>query len=173
MNFYTMFIIISLLLIFCIYHNQTCCQEYIKLNNIPIKIKLDSTAKIPFHGTPFAAGYDLYSNEEYVVIAPGESRLIMTGIRVEIIGKNYYIQIEGRSSLAKKDIIVMAGIIDSDYRGEIGVLLKNLSYSQFRIRKGERIGQMILKKYYDIEFIETDKLSDTERGEKGFGSTGV
>lgn len=164
MNNYTIPFLLSILIFsFCVYHNQERMQ---------VKIKLDPDAQIPLHGTNYSAGYDLYSIEN-TFIYPHGYKLVRTGVSLEVLSHNCYIRIEERSSLAKKEVIVMAGIIDQDYRGEIGVLLKNLSPYKFEIKKGDRIGQMIFQKFYYVDFLVTTELTKTARGENGFGSTGI
>ena len=103
-----------------------------------------------------------------------ERKLIPTGIKMEI-PMGYEVQIRPRSGLAIKNgiaVINSPGTIDSDYRGEIGVLLVNLSNELFEINNGDRIAQMVLAKYEPLDFIEVSEISISERGEKGFGSTG-
>ena len=124
-------------------------------------------------GSEQAAGYDLMSVAETVVPSKGKA-LISTGIAMAIPVGNYG-RIAPRSGLAAKNFIdVGAGVIDSDYRGEVKVLLFNFSDTDFKISKGDRIAQLIVEKYTrtDIEEVEGD-LDATERGEGGFGSTGV
>ena len=139
-----------------------------------IKVKkLSNKAVIPAYQTKEAAGFDLHSIED-VVIKPGERKLISTGLAFEI-PYGYEIQIRPRSGLAYKHGITVLntpGTIDSDYRGEIKVLLINHSNEDFEIKINERIAQAIIKEVIQANFIEVDELSDTERGKKGFGSTG-
>jgi len=121
-----------------------------------------------------AAGFDLHSIED-VVINPGERKLIGTGLAFEI-EKGYEVQIRPRSGLAFKHGITVLnspGTIDSDYRGEIKVLLINLGNEKFEIKKGDRIAQAVIAPVIQAEIIEVDSLSDTKRGAGGFGSTGV
>jgi dUTP pyrophosphatase len=138
-----------------------------------MKIKtLNINAKLPTTSTIFSAGYDLASTEE-VVIAPHERKLVKTGLMLEI-PPGYYGRIAPRSGLAlKHGIDVFAGVIDSDYRGEIGVILYNSDKEKsFHISTGDRIAQIIFEKCYHFDFENQDILSDTSRGEGGFGSTG-
>ena len=135
--------------------------------------KLNSKAKIPVYQTKEAAGFDLHSIED-IVINPGERRLIRTGLAFEI-EFGYEVQIRPRSGLAFKHGITVLntpGTIDSDYRGEIKVLLINLGENPFEIKKGERIAQAIVAPVIQAKIIEVNELSDTERGSGGFGSTG-
>lgn len=138
-----------------------------------LKIKLLSgNAFMPKKKSHFAAGYDLYS--AYKMDLPKKGKvLIKTDISMEI-PKGYYGRIAPRSGLAVKHFIdVGAGVIDSDYRGNISILLFNFSNTDFSIKKGDRIAQLILCKIGNFEIIEVDKLGKTERGKKGLGSTGI
>jgi len=139
-----------------------------------IKVKkLSELAEIPAYQSEEAAGFDLHSIED-VVIKPRERKLISTGLAFEI-PKGYEIQIRPRSGLAYKHGITVLntpGTIDSDYRGEIKVLLINHSNEDFEIKVKERIAQAVIKEVIQAEFEEVEVLSETKRGEKGFGSTG-
>ena len=131
---------------------------------------------LPKYETEFSAGMDLRANiEEKIVLQPGHRVLIPTGIKAEVpVG--YEIQIRPRSGLALKSGITVLnapGTIDSDYRGDIGVILYNASDKGFVIETGDRIGQAVLNKFEKIEWSEEGELSKTERGEGGFGHTGV
>ena len=135
--------------------------------------KLALTARLPVKGSSFAAGYDLHASAAEIVPANGKA-LISTGLAFSIPHGNYG-RIAPRSGLAVKNFIdVGAGVIDSDYRGEVKVLLFNLSKdTDFQVNAGDRIAQMIIEKYTLTELVEVDTLSETVRGEGGFGSTGV
>ena len=139
-----------------------------------IKIKkLNKKAIIPAYQTKEAAGFDLHSIED-VVIKPGERKLIGTGLAFEI-EFGFEVQIRPRSGLAYKHGITVLntpGTIDSDYRGEIKVLLINHGSEPFEIKKGERIAQAVIAPVIQAEIVEVENLSDTERGSGGFGSTG-
>jgi dUTP pyrophosphatase len=139
-----------------------------------IKIKkLSKDAIIPSYQTEEAAGFDLHSIEE-VVIKPNERKLIKTGLAFEI-EKGYEVQIRPRSGIAfKKGVSVLntPGTIDSDYRGEIKVLLINLGEEDFKINIGDRIAQAVVAPVIHAQFEEVEELTDTKRGEGGFGSTG-
>ena len=142
---------------------------------IDINIINESTNATPVLATPGSAGVDIraYLNEK-IILNPLERKLIPTGLKVEI-PLGYEIQIRPRSGLAYKHGITVLnspGTIDSDYRGEIGVLLINLSNEAFEIKNGERIAQMILAKHEVPNFIQLKELSSSARGEGGFGSTG-
>ena len=141
---------------------------------IKLKVKkLNKLAEIPQYQTDEAAGFDLHSIED-IVIAPNERKLIGTGLSFEI-PKGYEIQIRPRSGLAYKHGITVLnspGTIDSDYRGEIKVLLINHSNESFEIKVGERIAQAVIQAVIQANFEEVEELNDTTRGAGGFGSTG-
>ncbi|WP_024789302.1 dUTP diphosphatase [Lebetimonas sp. JH292] len=135
--------------------------------------KLSNEAIIPEYKSEEAAGFDLHSVED-IIIKPGERRLIKTALAFEI-ERGYEIQIRPRSGLAFKHGITVLntpGTIDSDYRGEIKVLLINLGNEDFEIKKGERIAQAVVAPVIQARFIEVGELSETKRGSGGFGSTG-
>lgn len=131
---------------------------------------------LPQYATPQSAGMDLRANlEEPITLKPLERRLIPTGLHIALPA-GYEAQVRPRSGLAlKKGITVLnsPGTIDADYRGEIGVLLINLSQDDFIVNDGERIAQMIIARHELGEFVEVDVLDETERGEGGYGHTGV
>lgn len=137
--------------------------------------KLNDNAIKPTYGTEFAAGADLYACEGgEVTIAAGETKLIHTGLSLEI-PEGYAGLIYARSGIATKRGLAPAnkvGVIDSDYRGEIMVSLHNHSGEAQSIADGERIAQLVITPFLKVEYTETDTLSDTVRGEGGFGSTG-
>ena len=118
---------------------------------------LSETSKVPMRMSEGAAGYDIYSNED-TIIKSQNRQLISTGISIEI-PDNVYGQIAPRSSLAIKEIDVGAGIIDSDYRGEVKVLLINNSVNDFVVKKGDRISQLILKMIYTPQIKIVEHLS--------------
>ena len=131
---------------------------------------------LPQYETIASAGMDVRANiDEPLELAPLQRQLVKTGLFVEIpIG--YEIQVRPRSGLAyKKGITVLnsPGTIDADYRGEIGVILVNLSNTDFVIENGERVAQLVIAKHERAEWIAVEELSETERGAGGFGSTGV
>lgn len=144
-----------------------------------LQIKRLENAKdlpLPKFMTEGSCGMDLYSNVEgEVVVNPMEIKLIPTGISISLpIG--YEAQIRPRSGLALKNGIALVnspGTIDSDYRGEIGVILINLGKEPFIIRRGDRIAQMVINKVVIPEIIEAENLDETIRGKDGFGSTGL
>ncbi len=137
-----------------------------------IKVKkLHEQAKLPLRGSAYAIGADLCSIED-VTLQPGERKLIATGLAVEIQA-GYYGRVAPRSGLAvKQGIDTMAGVIDSDYRGEVRVLLINLSSEPVSFNAGDRIAQLIIEKAEAFDYEWAEELSDTSRGAGGFGSTG-
>ena len=141
-----------------------------------INIINKSQHALPKYETIASAGMDLRANlSESITLKPLERTLVKTGLFMELpVG--YEAQVRPRSGLAlKKGITVLnsPGTIDADYRGEIGVILINLSNEDFVIENGERIAQLVIAKYEQAEFIEVNELSETSRGTGGFGSTGV
>ncbi len=137
--------------------------------------KLDPLVKLPSYKTEGASGMDLMAFiKEPINISPNSSYLVPTGLSVAI-SENYEIQIRPRSGLAAKNnisVLNTPGTIDSDYRGEIKVIIFNHSKQNFIINNGDRIAQMVLSPILKMELEETDNLPDTVRGEGGFGSTG-
>lgn len=147
------------------------------MQNTMISIKkLNADAVIPTYGSQYAAGADLYACiQEPVTFQPGDTILIHTGLAMEIPA-GYAGLIYARSGLASKKGLAPAnkvGVIDADYRGEIMVALHNHSNNIVTIEPKERIAQLVITPYLTASFIETDTLSDTVRGEGGFGSTGT
>ena len=141
-----------------------------------IKIINRSQHTLPSYETIASAGMDLRANlTETITLNPLERAIVKTGLFIELpIG--YEAQVRPRSGLAaKKGITVLnsPGTVDADYRGEIGVILVNLSNEAFVIESGERIAQLVIAKHERAEWIEVLELSETSRGEGGFGSTGV
>tara|TARA_R100001129_G_scaffold160557_1_gene125165 strand:- start:280 stop:753 length:474 start_codon:yes stop_codon:yes gene_type:complete len=150
--------------------------------------QLNKEGKEPFQANESDAGYDLFSTE-YVTIEPFQRRLVSTGISIEI-PEGFYGRIAPRSGLAcKKGIDVMAGVIDSGYRGEIKVLLINLNFEGYNlkpnafeamfgsankidIKPGDRIAQLIIEKCYKVDWRKMKTLENSERGQGGFGSSG-
>ncbi len=133
--------------------------------------KLHEKAKLPYRGSEEAAGLDLYTIESFT-LKPGERKLVSTGIAVEI-PKGYFMLIKDRSGFAvKHGLHCLAGVVDSDYRGEIKVVLINLGNEEVKIEEGERIAQGIILPYLKVEVEEVNELSETKRGSGGFGSTG-
>lgn len=140
-----------------------------------MKIKISRTnpnAKIPAYAKNGDAGMDFYSLEN-LILKPGARRLVTTGIKMEI-PEGYAGLIWDKSGLAiNNGLKVIGGVIDSGYRGEIKVGLINLGEKIFEIKHGDKIAQMLIQKTEKVELFETEILSETERGESGFGSTGL
>lgn len=140
-----------------------------------VKIVNRSGHQLPTYSTRFSAGMDLRANlEEQVTLKPMERRLIPTGLFVEL-PEGFEAQIRPRSGLAlKKGISVVntPGTIDADYRGEIGIILINLSDVDFVVNDGERICQMVINKVEKLSWVEVNSLEDSDRGSGGFGHTG-
>jgi dUTP pyrophosphatase len=148
----------------------------IKLNFMQIQIVNQSKHPLPEYATVHSAGMDLRANlNEPVTLKPLERKLIPTGLFIEL-PEGYEAQIRPRSGLAiKKGITVLnsPGTIDADYRGEICVILVNLSADDFVIEDGERICQMVIAAHAQAQWLQVDVLGETERGAGGFGHTGV
>ncbi|GAB5473237.1 MAG: dUTP diphosphatase [Maribacter sp.] len=141
-----------------------------------IKIINRSSHSLPHYETGASAGMDLRANiSETVTLQPLERTIIKTGLFIELpVG--FEAQVRPRSGLAaKKGVTVLnaPGTIDADYRGEIGVILVNLSNETFTVENGERVAQLVIAKHERADWIEVTELSETNRGEGGFGSTGV
>lgn len=136
--------------------------------------KLHPEAKIPSYQSKGAAGFDFCSIEKKTIKA-GEWELVKTGLAFEI-AKGYELQVRPRSGLALKNgisVLNSPGTVDSDYRGEICVILINHSKVDFSIEVGDRIAQGVIAKVEQVGFMEVENLSDTQRGEGGFGSSGI
>ncbi len=141
-----------------------------------VKIVNKSKHQLPSYETPASAGMDLRANlDEPVVLKPLERALIPTGLYIELpVG--YEAQIRPRSGLAiKKGITLLntPGTVDADYRGEIKIILANISNDEFAVNDGERIAQMVINQHERADWIEVEELLETERGAGGFGSTGT
>lgn len=143
---------------------------------IKIKVVNKGNQQLPEYATPLSAGMDLRANiREDIVLKPMERRLIPTGLHIAL-PEGYEAQVRPRSGLALKHGITVLnspGTIDADYRGEICVLLINLSDKDFTITDGERIAQMVIARHEQGEFVIVDELDTTLRGEGGYGHTGV
>lgn len=143
---------------------------------IEIKVINKGHHPLPQYATELSAGMDLRANiDEQIVIQPMQRLLIGTGLHIAL-PKGYEAQIRPRSGLALKHGITVLnspGTIDADYRGEIGVLLINLSDKDFVINDGERIAQMVIARHEQAQFALVEALDETERGEGGYGHTGV
>lgn len=141
-----------------------------------VKVINKSENSLPQYATPLSAGMDVRAaNEQPIKIDPLQRAIVPTGLFLEIPA-GYEVQVRPRSGLAaKKGITVLnaSGTIDADYRGEVCVILVNLSSEPFVVEKGERIAQLVLSRHECIEWDECRSLSESERGDGGFGSTGV
>lgn len=140
-----------------------------------VKVINHSRFDLPRYATPQSAGMDVRADiDEAVVLRPLERAMIPTGLYIELPA-GYEMQIRPRSGLAAKHGITVLnspGTIDADYRGEIRVILVNLSNEEFRIEGGERIAQMVVARHEQVEWELTEELGESERGAGGFGSTG-
>ena len=156
--------------------DENCCYlSGLKVTVMEVKIVNHSFNLLPSYSTDHSAGMDLRANlQEEIILKPLERKLIPTGLFIELpVG--YEAQVRPRSGLAiKKGITVLnsPGTIDADYRGEIMVILINLSQEDFVIRHGERIAQMVVASHEKVEWNAVAELEETERGEGGFGHTG-
>lgn len=149
---------------------KDCCVMVLKIK------KLKDGAKIPKRATNGSAGMDLYACiEKSITLAPGQLTIVPTGIAIELPDNGCAAFLYARSGLGVKHGICLSngvGVIDSDYRGEICVGLCNVSDKPYVIEPDERVAQMVIAPVFTPDIVETDSLSDTQRGEGGFGSTG-
>ncbi len=159
--------------IYCIL--RTFAGAKVIFSIMKIKIVNLSHHNLPQYATPLSAGLDLRANlDEPITLRPLERRLIPTGLRIALPA-GYEAQVRPRSGLALKNgigVLNSPGTIDADYRGEIGVILVNLSSSDFVVNDGDRIAQMVIARHERAEWLEVDALDETERGEGGFGHSG-
>nr|CAX70645.1 dUTP pyrophosphatase [Schistosoma japonicum] len=148
-------------------------EENRVFNTIKLKYKkLSDRAATPTRGSDFAAGYDLYAAHEATIL-PGGRGLIKTDLQIEL-PEGCYGRVAPRSGLALKNgIDVGAGVIDRDYRGNLGVILFNFGEQEFKVKKNDRIAQLICERVFCPELVECESLEETERGLNGYGSTGV
>jgi dUTP pyrophosphatase len=138
--------------------------------------RLPSNPDLPLPGraTPQAAGYDIRSVEKEVVLQPGQIRLVDTGLIMEL-PEGIECQVRPRSGLALKHGITLPnspGTIDPDYRGEVRIIMQNTGTAPVVLRRGERVAQLVFARFEALEVVEVDELTDTARGDGGFGSTG-
>ena len=142
---------------------------------IEVSVQNESAFELPTYATKAAAGVDLKAAlEDPIVLEPLERKIIDTGLKIAL-PEGYEAQVRPRSGLAAKQgisVLNAPGTIDADYRGEIGVILVNLSNKTVTIQPGDRIAQLVFAKFEQVQWKSTDKLSTTERGIGGFGSTG-
>jgi dUTP pyrophosphatase len=145
-------------------------------NMIQVKVVNKGHQPLPAYATPQSAGMDLRANiDEPITLRPMERRLIPTGLHIALPA-GYEAQVRPRSGLALKHgltVLNAPGTVDADYRGEVGVLLINLGDKDFVINDGERIAQMVIARHENADFIAVEVLDETERGEGGYGHTGV
>lgn len=138
-------------------------------------LKLVTDSFMPAYGSEEAAGLDLYcNNEDPILVGPGETVKVPTGLRVEI-PEGFFGGVYPRSSTGVKKHLFLAntiGVIDSDYRGELQLFFYNYGNESVVIQKGDRLAQLIIQPYLKVKPVKVDKLSDSKRGEGGFGSTG-
>lgn len=141
-----------------------------------VKVINKSVNALPEYATEFSAGMDVRAaNSDPIVLAPLQRAMVPTGLYLEIPA-GYEVQVRPRSGLAaKKGITVLnaPGTIDADYRGEVCVILVNLSSEEFVVERGERVAQLVLAKHEQIEWESAETLADSDRGQGGFGSTGT
>ena len=145
--------------------------ESVRFRRLPSNPDLE----LPSRATDEAAGYDVRSAEETVVLQPGEIRLVATGLIMEL-PSGIECQVRPRSGLALKHGITLPnspGTIDPDYRGELKVIMQNTGASPVSIDRGERIAQLVFARFEAPDIVEVDEVSETERGSGGFGSTGT
>lgn len=138
-----------------------------------VKVINKSNNPLPSYATNGSAGLDLRANlERPITILTGHMAVIKTGIHLEL-PQGYEAHVRPRSGLTKDGIVGMFGTIDSDYRGDIAVMLVNGSSKSFTVNNGDRIGQLVINQYTRVELEQVETLSDTERGIGGFGHTGI
>jgi dUTP pyrophosphatase len=158
-----------------IFKNDYICILSVLNNKMKVKIVNKSNNPLPAYETAFSAGMDLRAFlENDIILAPMQRTLVPTGIYISL-PESYEAQVRPRSGLAIKSGITVLntpGTIDSDYRGEVKVILINLSSENFTIKNGDRIAQMIISKHEQVRWETVAELDDTERGEGGFGHTG-
>lgn len=146
------------------------------MEKIKVKVINVSQNELPEYKTPQSAGIDLRANiSESVELRPMERKLIPTGIKIQL-PEGYEAQVRPRSGLALKHGITVLnapGTVDADYRNEICVILINLSQETFFVEPNDRIAQLVIAKHETAEWVEVDVLDDSERGEQGFGHTGI
>lgn len=146
------------------------------MDRLTVKIINNSGNQLPSYGTPASAGMDVRAClKEPMTINPMQRMLVPTGLRVQL-PQGYEMQIRPRSGMALRHGITLAnspGTIDADYRGEIGIIVINLSEKPFVINDGDRICQMVVTRYSHVEWEPVDSIDETARGEGGFGHTGI
>ncbi len=148
------------------------------MERIEVRVTVDEHAKdlpLPEYKSDAASGMDLLAaNREDIVLAPGDIKLIPTGLHISMPA-GFEAQVRPRSGLALKNgltVVNAPGTIDADYRGEIGIILANISREPFTVKRGTRIAQLVLARVTHATWVPVDKLDDTSRGHGGFGHTG-
>ena len=164
--------------IYCIeFLDHTSTLRYVFLmttiGTLPLRVvRLSSAATLPIRGSSSAAGYDLCSAGDHTVPARGK-QIVPTDLSIAVPPGTYG-RVAPRSGLAVKHFIdVGAGVIDEDYRGNVGVVLFNHGSADFDVKRGDRIAQLVLERIVTPEVVEVERLDETQRGEGGFGSTGI
>ncbi len=146
------------------------------MERIKVKIINDSSNPLPAYETPSSAGMDVRARlDSPVTLQPLQRALIPTGLRIQL-PQGYECQVRPRSGLALKhgiSLVNTPGTVDADYRAEIGIIVINLSDQPYTITDGERIAQLVIKEYVHVTWEQVDRIDETERGEGGFGHTGV
>lgn len=146
------------------------------MQHIKVKIINDSNNQLPAYETYSSAGMDVRAKlDAPLTLRPLQRALIPTGLRMQL-PQGYECQVRPRSGLALKhgiSLVNTPGTIDADYRGEIGIIVINLSNEPYTITDGERIAQLVIKEYVHVDWEQVDRIDETERGEGGFGHTGV
>lgn len=146
------------------------------MERIKVKIINNSSNPLPAYETPSSAGMDVRARlESPVTLKPLQRALIPTGLRIQL-PQGYECQVRPRSGLALKhgiSLVNTPGTIDADYRGEIGIIVINLSDEPYTITNGERIAQLVIKEYVNVTWEQVDRIDETTRGDGGFGHTGV
>ena len=138
---------------------------------LKVRIKLlHPLAKIPTKKYEGDAGYDLYSIEDKT-LPPRTVTEVQTGVAIEL-PKGYYAEIHSRSGLRRKGVFPPVGVIDEGYRGDLRVILYNFTDKEYHVKKGDKIAQLIIKPRIEVDFIQVEELSESDRGGHGFGSTG-
>lgn len=144
------------------------------MSEVEVKVINKSAHRLPEYKTLMSAGMDLKANiTEMWKLNPGERVMVPTGLYIEL-PEGYEAQIRPRSGLSLKDgIVAILGTIDADYRGEVGVILANISNQPYSINPGDRLAQMVVSEVSRVKWNEVSELNKTERGTGGFGSTGI
>lgn len=140
-----------------------------------LRLPSNPDLELPSRATPHAAGYDVRSAEDDVVLAPGEIRLVATGLVMEL-PEGVECQVRPRSGLALKHGVTLPnspGTIDPDYRGELKIIMQNLGPDPVTLKRGERVAQLVFSRFEAVDVLESADLSETGRGSGGFGSTGT